>query len=121
MFFGPGDGKHPGSVAISILRYPDGGRIKTPKAYWDALTLSGQNPSPLAARAIDGRTAYELHYEPAQRPLHGGTVLNVKREDVIMIPVPGGFFAISHSAPAETYAATLPVFEAVVASFRPKS
>ncbi len=115
MFFGPG-----GAVAISVARYPDGGKIKTPKAYWDALKLSGQNPSPLEARAVDGRTAYEFHYERAHLPLHGDKVMSMKREDVVLIPVQDGFFALAHSAPAETYERTIYVFEAVVASFRPK-
>jgi hypothetical protein len=121
MFFGPGDARRPNSVAISILRYPGGGRIRTPEELWDSLKLSGQNPSPLATRAVNGRTAYALHYELAQRPLHGYKALYAKREDVVMIPVKDGFFAISHSAPAETYEQSLPVFEAVVASFQPKS
>ena len=121
MFFGPGVAKYPNSVAISIMRYPDGGQIKTPKQYWDSLKLSGQNPSPLETREIGGRTAYALHYDRAQRPLHGYKTLYMKREDVVLIPVKDGFFAISHAAPAETYERTLPVFEAVVASFQPKT
>ncbi|HEX4046868.1 MAG TPA: hypothetical protein VH309_03495 [Elusimicrobiota bacterium] len=121
MFFGPGTAKYPGSVAIAVLRYPDGGTIKTPQDYWDSLKLSDQDPSPLSTREINGRTAYALHYAVAQRPLHGYKVLYMKRKDVVMIPVKDGFFAISHSAPEETYEETLPVFEAIVASFRPKT
>ncbi|MFI5348774.1 MAG: hypothetical protein ACHQ2Z_04455 [Elusimicrobiota bacterium] len=121
MFFGPGSAKYPRSVSISILRYPDVGQIKTPKQYWDSLKISGQEPSPLETREIEGRIVYALHYDRAQRPLHGYKVLYMRREDVIMLPVKDGFFAISHSAPAETYTDTLPVFEAVVSSFRPKT
>ena len=121
MFFGPGSAKYPRSVAISVLRYPDGGHIKTPKDFWDSLKISDQNPSPLETREVNGRTAYALHYDLAQRPLHGYKVMYMKREDVVMIPVKDGFYAISHSAPTETYEQTLPVFEAVVASFQPKS
>jgi hypothetical protein len=121
MFFGPGSEKYPRSVAISVLRYPDGGDIKTPTDLWNSLRISDQNPSPLETREINGRTQYALHYAQPQRPLHGYKVLYMKREDVVMIPVKDGFYAISHSAPAETYEQTLPVFEAVVASFQPKS
>ncbi len=32
-----------------------------------------------------------------------------------------GFFSISHTAPADAYQRTLPIFEAVVKSFQPKS
>jgi hypothetical protein len=121
MFFGPGSEKYPRSVAISVSRYPGGGDIKTPKDYWDSLKISDQNPSPLETREIGGRTAYTVHFDSAQRPLHGYKVLYMKREDVVMIPVKDGFYAIDHSAPVETYEQTLPVFEAVVASFQPKS
>ena len=121
MFFGPGSAKYPRSVSISVMRYPNGERIKTPQQFHDALELSGQNPSPLETRSAGGRTEYALHYDVAQRPLHGYKTLYMKRDDVVMIPFKDGFFALEHSAPAETYAETLPVFEAVVASFQPKS
>lgn len=121
MFFGPGSAKYPRSVSIAVLRYPDGGQIKTPKDFYDSLKLTDQNPSPLETRSANGRTEYLLHYERPQLPLHGYKTLYMKREDVVMIPVKDGFYAISHSAPAEIYQQTLPVFEAVVASFRPKS
>ncbi len=120
MFFGPGGAQSALPVAISVSRYPDGSRIRTPQAYWNALKLSDQNPSPLQARAVGGRTAYAFHYELARRPLRGRKVMSMKREDVVLIPVQDGFFALAHSAPAEDYARTLPVFEDVVASFRPK-
>jgi hypothetical protein len=121
MFFGPGTSKYPRSVSISVLRYPDVGQIRTPKQYWDSLKISGQNPSPLETREINGRIVYALHYDRPLRPLDGYKVLYMKREDVMMLPVKDGFFAISHSAPVEIYAETLPVFEAVVASFQPKT
>ncbi|HXT00984.1 MAG TPA: hypothetical protein VN915_09940 [Elusimicrobiota bacterium] len=120
MFFGPGSAKYPRSVSISVMRYPNGEPIKTPRDLFDALKLSGQNPSPLESRAANGRTEYSLHYDAAQRPLHGYKTLYMKRDDVVMIPFKDGFFAIEHSAPVETYAETLPVFAAVVASFQPK-
>lgn len=120
MFFGPGSAKYPRSVSISVLRYPDGESIKTPRDFFDSLKLSGQNPSPLVTRSANGRTEYALHYDMAQRPLHGYKTLYMKREDVVMVPAKDGFFALVHSAPAETYAETLPVFDALVASFQPK-
>ena len=44
----------------------------------------------------------------------------MNREDTVIIPHQDGFFTISHTAPADTYRKTLPVFEAVVESFQPK-
>jgi hypothetical protein len=121
MFFGPGDSKYPRSVQISILRYPDGGSIKTPQDYWDSLKIAGRGPSALETRELNGRTVYAVHYDVDQRPLHGEKILYTKREDVVLIPGKTGFFAVTHAAPAETYKRTLPVFDAVVASFQPKS
>jgi len=121
MFFGPGNEKFPRSVSISVMRFPDGDAVKTPQDFYDALKISGQNPSPLEKRSANGRTEYVLHYDEAQRPLHGYKVLYMKREDVVMIPFKDGFFALQHSAPVETYMDTLPVFDAVVASFQPKA
>jgi hypothetical protein len=120
MFFGPGTDKYPRSVSISVMRYPDGSDIKTPQDFYDSLKISGQDPSPLETRAAGGRTLYALHYAMAQRPLHGSKTLYMKREDAVLVPSKDGFFALVHSAPAETYAETLPVFEAMVASFLPK-
>jgi len=120
MFFGPGTAKFPRSVSISVLRYPDGDTIRTPEDFYDSLKISGQNPSPLETRSANGRTEYTLHYDMAQRPLHGYKTLYMKREDVVLVPSKDGFFALVHSAPAETYAETLPVFDAVVASFQPR-
>jgi hypothetical protein len=121
MFFGPGDAKYPRSVQISVLRYPDDGRIKTPQDFWASLKIAGRGPSPLETRTLNGRTVYAVHYDVDQRPLHGYKVLYTKREDVVLIPGKTGFFAVTHAAPTETYLRTLPVFDAVVASFQPKS
>ena len=121
MFFGPGSAKRPRSVAIAVARYPAGDPIKTPQDYWDSMQLSDNTPSPLEARLLNGRTVYALHYEQAQHPPHGYTVLYMNRADVVLIPGKDGFFALSHIAPEEDYRTTLPVFDAVVASFQPKS
>lgn len=121
MFFGPGDEKFPRSVQISVLRYPDGGNIRTPQDFWNSLKVSGRAPSPLESRTVNGRTVYAVHYDEEQRPLHGKRVLYVKRSDAVLIPAQDGFFAVTHVAPAEIYLRTMPVFDAVVASFQPKS
>lgn len=110
-----------GKVAISITYY-DGANdpVTTPQAYWDGLKVSGQKPSPLETRTAGGRTVYALHAERPQHPPHGWKVLWMNREDTVLVPAKKGFFALTHSAPADAYAQTLPVFEALVASFDPK-
>jgi hypothetical protein len=122
MFFGPMNGPRRGTASISVSRYPAvADKIKTPAEFLDMLKLTDRRPSELAARQLDGRTVYEVHYETPQRAPRGRKVLYMNREDAVMIPNKDGFFLISHTAPADAFEATLPVFEAVVESFQPKS
>lgn len=112
MLFGPAEGPRRGQAVIAVGRYPDGvDKIKTPQDYWDAMKLLDKNPSPLETRVLDGRTVYALHYDA---PRGGG------REDVVLFPAGAGFFELSHVAPKDSYRATLPVFEELVRSFKPK-
>jgi len=121
MFFGPTSGPLRAKVSIAVTRYPDGvDRIKTPQDFWDAQKLLDRKPSPLETRQVDGRTVYALHYESPQRPPHGWTVLYMNRADVALIPTATGFFAVTHVAPSDAYRRTLPVFDDVVRSFKPK-
>jgi len=122
MFFGPMSGPLRAKVSISVGRYPDGsGQIKTPQDYVDSLKLTDQNPSALETRVIDGRTVYAVHYDEPQIDPRSRKTLYMNREDTVMIPRKDGFFSISHTAPADAYQRTLPIFEAVVKSFQPKS
>ena len=109
MFFGPD------RVSIGVGRYAGDGRVKTPQDY--ARSLRGA--SPLEKTAIGGKTVYRLHRTVAVRAHNSEKVLYEKREDAALIPAGKGFFAIEHRAPAGSYQATLPVFEAMVASFQP--
>jgi hypothetical protein len=122
MFFGPAAGARPGAASIGVTRYPAvADKIKTPEDYRTMLKLTDRNPSELTSRTVDGRTVYEIHYETPQLAPKGHKVLYMNRADAAMIPCAGGFYLISHTAPADAYQATLPVFQAVVDSFRPKS
>lgn len=122
MFFGPMSGPLRAKVSISVGRYPDKvDRIKTPQDFVDSLKLTDQNPSALETRVIDGRTVYAVHYDEPQIDPRSRKTLYMNREDTVMIPHKDGFFSISHTAPADAYQRTLPIFEAVVNSFHPKS
>jgi hypothetical protein len=121
MMFGTTDGPLRGKVTLGISRYPDGvDRIQTPQDYWRSLKLTRDNPAPLEAREIGGRTIYLTHYESPQHPAQGWKVEYMNRVDVALIPSTSGFFAVDHRAPADAYEQTLPIFDAVVASFKPK-
>lgn len=121
MMFGTMTGPLRGKVVISVDYY-DGvkGPVKTPQQYWEAMRFAGQKPSPLETRQVGGRTVYAVHSESPQHPPHGWKVLYMNREDAVLIPSGKGFFEVSHSAPADAYQQTLPVFQAVVESFQPK-
>lgn len=122
MFFGPMGGDLRAKVSIAVTRYPDKvDRIKTPQDFVAALKRTDQNPSALETRVVDGRTVYAVHYDEPQLDPRTRKVLYMNREDAVLVPHKNGFFSISHTAPADAYQRTLPVFEAVVKSFQPKS
>lgn len=122
MFMGPAAGPRRGTASIGVARYPSpGDPIKTPQEYAAMLARTDGKPSALEAREVDGRTVYALHYEVPQRAPRGRKTMYMNREDAVLIPGASGFFLLSHTAPADGYQDTLPVFEAVVRSFRPKS
>jgi len=118
--FGTSQGPMRGKVMMGISRYPDQVRIKTPQDYWTSLRLAQKDPVPLEPRKIGDRTVYFTHYDSPQHPPHGWKVLYMNRIDVALIPAATGFFAVDHSAPKDSYRQTLPIFDAVVASFKPK-
>lgn len=120
MFFGPIEGPQRGKTSIGVIRYPDGADpFKTPQELWNNI-ISGPKPSPLEKRVFGTREAYVFHVESPHRAPESRTTLYMDREDTAMIPFKDGFFEITHSAPADSYQVTLPVFEAMVASFQPK-
>jgi hypothetical protein len=121
LMFGTASGPLRGKVSISILRYPDEVRIKTPQDYWSSLRLANKNPVPLESRRVGERTVFFTHYDYPQYPPHGWKVLYMNRVDVALIPSTTGFFAVDLSAPKDSYRQTLPIFDAVVDSFKPKS
>lgn len=120
MFFGPMEGPQRGKTSIGIIRYPDAADpFKTPQELWSNI-ISGPKPSPLEKRLFGTQEAYVFHVESPHRAPQTRTTLYMNREDTAMIPFKDGFFEITHSAPADSYKETLPVFEAMVASFQPK-
>ena len=122
MFIGPGTSKRPYSVDIAISRYPNPvNKSGDPKRYYDAFTLieTMKIAMPFGKRELAGRAVESYAFENPFRKLHSQNIEYYRRDDVAIVRVPGGFFRIEHSAPAEDYKATLPIFEAVVASFKP--
>ncbi len=115
------DGPRPYSHSISILRYPGKADSFTSAAqYLKEAGPEGADAGPVVKTTEDGLTLYRYHETKPFRSLNGRTVLYQLRDDVVLLPVKGGFYRLTHSAPDGEYLTTLPVFEALVKSFRPK-
>jgi hypothetical protein len=119
---GPGSAGRPNSVTISVARYPNTmAKSADPKSYYDAYALIETIKVVLeyGKRALGGREVESYAFEKAFRKMHSQKTEYFKRHDYVIVRVPEGFWQISHSAPADEYKATYPIFEAVVASFKP--
>lgn len=123
-FVGPRDSKTGGSSYITILRYPDSSpRWTDARKFAESfreLDPEGRAPD-IATESIAGADVLRFHQERPFRKIHSSKAGYMLRYDYALVPVKGGFFEIEHRAPANAYETTLPVFEAVVKSFRPKS
>jgi len=121
-FIGPWSPK--GGAYIHILQYPHGKNDrwkdadKYANSFWE---IDPNNKQPaLETVKIGDNTVIRFHQERPFYKLHSNKVDHMERHDFALIPVKGGFFSISHSAPVDSYQETLPIFEAVVRSFKPK-
>ena len=116
-FTGPGGN-------ITILKYPESEPGRTDaKSYAETFWLvdpKGKQPE-ITEETVAGAKILRFHLERAAMIPHSKTMLPPERYDYALVPVKGGFFEIQHRAPAGEYQKTLPVFEAVVRSFKPKS
>lgn len=110
---------------IHFVRYPESASDKTTDAQKYAETFWEVDPNSkqpaIEHRKMGDNDVILLHQEQPFRKIHSKKIEYMTRQDHAFIQVKGGFFQIWHSAPADCYQATLPVFEAVVRSFKPKS
>jgi len=109
---------------INFVRYPESAADKTTDArkyaetFWE---VAPDNKQPaIEEKRLGDHDVILLHLEQPFRKPHSKKIEYMLRQDHAFIPVKGGFFQIWHSAPADCYQATLPVFEAVVRGFKPK-
>lgn len=121
-FIGPWSPK--GGAYINILQYPHSKNDqwkdaeKYAASFWE--TDPKGAPPALEKIKIGDNTVIRFHQErPFYKP-HQQRIDHMERHDYALIPVKGGFFEIWHSAPVDSYQKTLPIFEAVVRSFKPK-
>jgi len=111
-------------AAITILRYPESepGKVdagKYAETFWQT-DPNGKQPE-IKKETVAGATVLRFHQVRSTLIPHSKTLRPPDRYEYALIPVPGGFYEIQYRAPVETYEMTMPVFEAVVRSFKPKS
>ncbi len=110
--------------AITILKYPESeprytDALKYAETFWE---IDPDNKQPEITREkIGDVTVIRFHQERASQIPHTRKMTPPYRYDYALFPIKGGFFEIQHRAPASSYKTSLPVFEAVVRSFKPKS
>lgn len=111
----------PDRAHIAIFKYPEmeEGRYKEARAYAESFDLILAKRPEITEEKMGAGTILRFHYELMPMPKRSRND-PPNRIDVALFPVPGGFYEIKHSAPADSYRKTLPVFEAVVRSFKPK-
>lgn len=122
-FIGPLTGPRPISVFINVMKYPlKHETVSDPEAYAESFWELTPDHKPPKREVLDisGRKVIRFSWERPYRKLHSNKVEYIERQDIALIPVKGGFFRIDHTAPKDAYQKTLPVFEAVVRSFKPK-
>ncbi|MDD5302856.1 MAG: hypothetical protein PHS14_07060 [Elusimicrobia bacterium] len=113
----------PDATHINIFKYPEiNPTYKDARAYAESFALitpNGKQPE-ITEEKIGDLTVLRLHYERMPFPKRTRNSDHPNRLDFALIPVKGGFYEIKHTASIDTYQKTLPVFDAVVRSFKPK-
>ena len=127
LFVGPDDPVKKTSARIAVHKYPEfeNGRYKDAKEYAETfwqLDQKNEGQPKVEQKKIGDATVFTFHQERKNYRVHGSPKIDYWiRYDYALIPIKGGFFEIVHQAPTDSYEKTLPVFEAVVKSFKPKS
>lgn len=108
---------------ITIRRYPESeSQYNDARAYAETFWMLSEKGQPeITEEKIGGRTVLRFHYERPYYKPHSRKLEYMNRFDYALFPIKGGFFQIEHRAPVAEYKATLPIFEAVVRSFKPQA
>lgn len=114
-FFGPPAGPAPFSSSIAVYFYGPGSNFGSPRDYW--LAKAGTGPEGLL-RESQGRQ--EFTKTTLLPPLHGKAA-GPLREEFVLVPSSGGFYALVLSAPEKSAESSRPAFRALVDSFKPGS
>jgi len=113
----------PEATHIVIFKYPEiNDQYKDARVYADSLALITPDGKPpvVTEEKMGDHNVLRFHYERMPFPKRTRNSDRPNRIDFALIPVKDGFYEIKHTASVDTYLKTLPVFEAVVRSFKPK-
>lgn len=122
-FYGPRVADKTAPVSIGVMRFPIGnegnkGAAAYAESFWEF--TKDRNPPPQTILEAHGKKIIMFSIEMPFRLLHAKKPEYMERWDIALVPVKDGFFRIEHKAPKDSYEKTLPVFEALVRSFKPK-
>jgi|CXWL01.1.fsa_nt_gi hypothetical protein len=112
----------PEATHLAVFKYPEmDAQYKDARAYAETFwMLSDKGQPTITEEKFGDNTVLRFHYERMPYPKRTRNSDRPERIDFALIPVKGGFYEIKHTASADTYRKTLPVFEAVVRSFKPE-
>lgn len=122
-FYGPNTAENKAPVSIGVMKFPIGaegnkGAAAYAESFWE-FTRDAKPPTQSIIEA-HGRKVILFSIEMPFRVPHAYKPAYMERWDIALVPTKDGFFRIQHKAPTDSYTKTLPVFEAVVRSFKPK-
>ncbi len=126
LFVGPADLVKKTSPRIAIHKFPTyeptyNDAQKYAETFW-MLDQQNKGQPAIEKMRVGDETVLTFHQERKNYRVHGSPRIDYWiRYDYALFPVKGGFFEIVHEAPTDSFEKTLPVFEAVVKSFKPKS
>lgn len=113
----------PAGTNIVIFKYPEvNPAYKDARSYAESMPLitpDGKQPE-ITEEKIGDLAILRFHYERMPFPRRTRDDDRPNRLDFALVPTKDGFYEIKHTASVDTYRKTLPVFEAVVRSFKPK-
>lgn len=112
----------PVGTHIVIFKYPEiNEQYKDPHIYADSIAMITPDGKPpvVTEQKMGDHNVLRFHYERMPYPKRTRDSDRPNRLDFALIPVKDGFYEIKHTASVDTYLKTLPVFEAVVRSFKP--
>ncbi|MCR4294797.1 MAG: hypothetical protein NUW21_04635 [Elusimicrobia bacterium] len=113
----------PVGTHIVIFKYPEiNPQYKDARVYADSIALITPDGKPpvVTEEKMGDHNVLRFHYERMPYPKRTRDSDRPNRLDFALIPVKDGFYEIKHTASVDTYRKTLPVFEAVVRSFKPR-